>query len=168
MLVFYRGLLYLYPRLYRHEYASEMISVFRQAHADISTGSFAHRFSFRVRETMGLLTGAIREHVRITCGHDQLFSFTRSDMRSEFRFPRSTVFLMSLLFCGVIVAMQKAHIIMMKYAHGEGSIWPSLPWFLAFTVVFTGAAALVVRAILFALGRTGTQRLANIRPDTAD
>jgi hypothetical protein len=48
-----RWLLYLYPHLYRHEYADEMVSVFRDAHADVSAGSFKERISFRVRETFG-------------------------------------------------------------------------------------------------------------------
>jgi len=85
-------------------------------------------------------------------------------MRPEFRFPRSTVFLMSIIFAGVILAMEKANLIQVKYAAGVGSIWPSLPWFLGFTLLFTWAAALVAWGILFALGRTGTQRLGNIKP----
>ena len=163
MLAFYRWLLYLYPSLYRREFANEMLLVFRDAHADAGAGSFAERICFHVRETCGLLAGAVREHLNFTSISGSLISFTRFDMRSEFRFPRSTVFLMSLIFGGVILAMEKANTIMVKYAGGEGSIWPSLPWFLVFTVIFTFAGALAVRGILFALGRTGGQRLANIQ-----
>jgi len=163
MLAFYRWLLYLYPSLYRREFADEMLLVFRDAHADASAAGFAERICFRVRETCGLLAGAVREHLHITRVSGPVISFTRFDMRPEFRFPRSTVFLMSLIFGGVILAMEKANTIMVKYAGGEGSIWPSLPWFLGFTVLFTFAGALAVRGILFALGRTGGQRLANIQ-----
>ena len=46
MLSLYRGLLYLYPSLYRREYADEMISVFRDAHADVSAASLTDRISF--------------------------------------------------------------------------------------------------------------------------
>jgi hypothetical protein len=164
MLNFYRWLLYLYPRLYRQEYADEMVSVFREAHGDICAESFRERVSFRVRETLGLLMGAMREHIRDVTGGDQSISFRRFDMRAEFRFPRSTVFLMLIIFGGVILAVEKANTIQLKYAPGAGSIWLSLPWFLGFTLLFTYGGAIVVWGILFALGRTGAHRLANIEP----
>ena len=162
MLIFYKCLLYLYPPVYRREYADEMISVFRDVQADMRAGSLLERASFRARETEGLLAGALQEHLRMFTGSDQPISFTRCSMRPEFRFPRSTVFLMAVILAGVILAMEKANTIQVKYAAGEGSIWPSLPWFLGFTVVFTGSAAIAVWGILFALGRTGVHRLANI------
>lgn len=162
MLSLYRWLLYLYPSLYRREYQDEMISVFRHVHADASSGSVKSRISFRVREIFGLLAGAVREHICVFTGNSQMISLRGFDMRSEFRFPRSTVFLMSIIFGCVIVVMEKANTIMMKYA-GVGSIWPSLPWFLGFTLLFTCGGAVVGWGILFALGRTGIQRLANIQ-----
>jgi len=55
MFSFYRWLLYLYPSLYRREYADEMISVFRDAQAEVSAGSFGERISFRARESGGCL-----------------------------------------------------------------------------------------------------------------
>lgn len=163
MLIFYKCLLYLYPAVYRREFADEMICVFRDVQADMRAASLLELILFRVRESEGLLAGALREHLRVITGSDHPISFTRSDMRPEFRFPRSTVFLMSLIFAGVIVAMEKANTIQVKYAAGEGSIWPSLPWFLGFTLLFTAAGALVVWGILFALGRSGGHRLANIQ-----
>ncbi len=166
MLSFYRCLLYLYPSLYRREYAVEMVSVFRDAQAEASTGSFGERISFRARESWGLLAGALQEHFRIMSGSYPLISFTRFDMRPEFRFPRSTVFLMSIIFAGVILAMEKAHTIQVKYAAGVGSIWPSLPWFLGLTLLFTWTTVMIIWGILFALGRTGVHRLANIQPCT--
>lgn len=164
MLSFYRWLLYLYPQLYRHEYADEMVSVFRDAQAAVRDGSFKERICFPVRESLGLLAGALREHIRIITGGYQSISFRRFDVRPEFRFPRSTVFLMLIIFGGVILTMEKANTIQVKYAAGSGSIWPSLPWFLGFTLLFTCAVAMVGWGILFALGRTGTHRLANLQP----
>jgi len=143
-----------------------MVSVFRDAQADVSAGSFGERISFRARETWGLLAGAVQEHIRVISGSYQLISFTRFNMRPEFRFPRSTVFLMSIIFAGVILAMEKANTIQVKYGAGSGSIWPSLPWFLGLTLLFTWATVMVVWGILFALGRTGVHRLANIQPAT--
>lgn len=164
MLSFYRSLLYLYPSPYRREYADEMISVFRDAQAEVSAGSLVKRISFRARESGGLLAGALQEHFRMLGGHYPLISLRRFTMRPEFRFPRSTIFLMSIIFAGVILAMEKANSIMVKYAAGVGSIWPSLPWFLGFTLLFTCAAALAVWGVLFALRRTGVHRLASIQP----
>ena len=165
MLIFYRCLLYLYPPLYRREFADEMISVFCDVQADLRTASLLERIWFRTRETEGLLAGALHEHLRLLTSSDQPISFTRSDMRPEFRFPGSTVFLMLLIFGGVIVAMEKANTIQLKYAAGVSSIWPSFPWFMGLILVFTYAGALAIWGILFALGRTGVHRLANI--DTA-
>jgi hypothetical protein len=166
MLSFYRWLLYLYPSLYRREYADEMISVFRDAQADVSDGSFGERMSFRAHETWGLLAGAVQEQLRFISGSYQLISFTRFNMRPEFRFPRSTVFLMSIIFTGLILAMEKANTIQVKYGAGSGSIWPSLPWFLGLTLLVTCVTAMIVWGILFALGRTGAHRLANLQPGT--
>jgi hypothetical protein len=166
MLSFYRWLLYLYPPLYRREFAAEMISVFRDAQAEVSGGSFAERIAFHARESGGLIAGALQEHVRIMTGSFPTISFKRFDMRSEFRFPWSTVVLMSIILAGVIVAMEKANTIQLKYAEGVGSIWPSLPWFLGLTLLCTCATVLAIWGILFALGRTGVQRLANLQPGT--
>jgi hypothetical protein len=166
MLSFYRWLLYLYPSLYRRDYGDEMISVFHDAQADVSDGSFRERISFRARESGGLIAGAVQEHLRIISGSHQLISFARFNMRPEFRFPRSTVFLMSIIFAGVILAMEKAHTIQVKYAAGVGSIWPSLPWFLGLSLLVICVPAMLVWGILFALGRTGAHRLANIQPGT--
>src|SRR5260370_17968887 len=137
MLSFYRWLLYLYPSLYRREYGDEMISVFRDAHAHVSAGSVKERISFRVRETLGLLAGAVREHTRIITGSYQSISFRGFDVRPEFRFPRSTVFLMSIIFGGVILAMGKANTIQVKYDAGAGAICIQLPCFFGPTLLFT-------------------------------
>lgn len=164
MISFYRWLLYLYPSRYRREYADEMISVFRSAQGDVSAGSFGERISFRARETCGLLVGAVQEHIRVVSHGDKLISFTRFDMRPKFRFPRSTVFLMSIILAGVILAMEKANTIQVKYGAGSESLWPSLPGFLGLTLLFTCATVTLVWGILFALGRSGVHRLANIQP----
>jgi archaellum biogenesis protein FlaJ (TadC family) len=166
MLSFYKWLLYLYPSRFRRQYADEMISVFRDAQAEASAGSFGGRISFRIRESLGLLAGALQEHIRIMSGSYTSISFTRFNMRPEFRFPRSTVFLMSIIFVGVILVMEKANTIQVKYADGVGSIWPSLPWFLGLTILFTCVTVIAVCGILFALGRSGVHRLMKLQPGT--
>ena len=164
MITFYRCLLYLYPSLYRHEFAEEMVSVFRDAHADVTAASFRERTGFRVRETCGLLAGAVQEHFHAAGTGFPSISFTRFDMRPEFRFPRSTVVLMSIIFAGVIVAMEKANTIQVKYGEGYRSIWASLPWFFVLMLLFTLVTSAAVLGIRFALGRSGAHRLANLQP----
>jgi hypothetical protein len=163
MLSLYRGLLYLYPSVYRREYADEMVCVFRDAEADARDGSVKERIAFRIRETFGLLAGAARERVRSVTGNYLSISFRRFDMHRGFRFPRSTVFLMTIIFAGVILIMEKANTIQMTYASGVDSIWPSLPWFLGIAFSLTCAVTVAVWGIRFKLGRTGAQRLANLQ-----
>ena len=164
MLSLYRFLLYLYPPSHRREYAGEMIAVFRDAQADVRSGSLRERISFRTRETIGLLAGAVQEHLRIFSGRSPMISFTRCDMRSEFRFPRSTVVLMSVIFGGVMFAMKEASAIQAKYSSASDSMWRTFPGFAGLAFAFTLVAVAIVWAILFAFGRTGIHRLANIRP----
>src|SRR6202021_3356254 len=127
-----------------------MISAFRDAQADARAGRSSARISFRARETWGLLVGAMHEHICIICGSHRSISLTRFDMRSEFRFPRSTVLLMSIIFGGVILAMEKANTIQVKYAAGAGSIWPSLPWFLGLNFLLTSATVMVISGMFVA------------------
>jgi hypothetical protein len=166
MTCLYRWLLYLYPPPYRREYAAEMISVFRDAQADVRVESFRERISFCTHETLGLLAGAAREHLRILTGHCPFISFTRFDMRPEFRFPKSTVVLMSVIFGGVMFAMKEASDVQAKYGSASDSMWRTFPGFAGLTFAFTLVTVAIVWTILFALGRSGVHRLANIQPDT--
>ncbi len=164
----YEGLLRLYPRSYRQQFGDEMIAVFREAGADVHQKGSLGKARFYFREIGGLFRGALAEHARRIFGGRVPFplSSRRFDMHPEFRFPRSTVFLMSIIFAGVILAMEKADAIQVKYAAAADSIWPSLPWFLGIALLFTCATVIVIWGILFALGRTGVHRLASIQPGT--
>src|SRR5437870_2389661 len=164
MTCLYRFLLYLYPPSHRREYAEEMIAVFRDAQADVRSRNFRERISFRTRETLGLLAGAVQEYLRILGGRSPMISFTRFDMRPEFRFPRSTVVLMSVILGGVMVAMKEASAVQAKYGSASDSMWRTFPGFAGWTFVFAFVTVAIVWAILFALGRTGAHRLANIQP----
>jgi len=167
-LALYEGLLRLYPRAYRQQFSEEMIAVFREAGADVHRKGSLVTANFYLREVGGLFRGALAEHARHILGGRVPFPLSsgRVDMRPEFRFPRFTVFLMSIIFGGVILAMEKANTIQVKYAAGADSIWPSLPWFLGLTLLLICSTVSVVWGILFALGRTGVQRLANLEPGT--
>jgi hypothetical protein len=168
MLTMYRCLLRLYPAAYRTAYADEMISVFLQAHnaARESKSKIAARIVFCARETAGLLGGALREQARSILGPTNWIPFRRFDMRPQFRFPRSTVFLMTAILAGVLLTIEKAKGIQLKYGSpSEVSMWPGLPWAFATILLMVSVAVVIVWGILFALHRTGMHRLANLQTD---
>ena len=85
-------------------------------------------------------------------------------MHPEFRFPRSTVFLMWVILAGVVLAIEKAKAVV---AMNEGlrletvAIWHPLFWLSPLAVVLAIVGA--IWGILFALRRTGMHRLANVQ-----
>ena len=81
-------------------------------------------------------------------------------MQPQFRFPRSTVFLMLVIFAGTVLTIAKASSISGDIS---GSVWPSLVSVLAFMVLTMCAAAVAVLGILHSLRRSGIHRLENVR-----
>jgi hypothetical protein len=67
------------------------------------------RTLFSLREVLGLVTGALTEHLRIADWRDFKFPFPKEEfiMRNGFRFPKSTVVFMMLILGGVLVAIKK-------------------------------------------------------------
>ena len=152
----YCWLLCLYPGSYRDQFGEEMMSVFCGARSELPPALTA-KIGFYRREFCGLLSGAL-------CAHfDRLFGpaipFRRFFMQAHFRFPRSTVFLMLLIFAAVLLAISKASGVA---GDAVGSVWPSLVCVLAFMVLTMCAAAIVVWGILHTLRRSGVHRLENI------
>lgn len=157
MLALYRCFLYMYPAAYRQEFGDEMTAVFAEARQSTSQNS-ATRLQFYVREVSGLLCGAMREHL---CGFlGPASSFRRFEMRPEFRFPRSTVLLMLILFAGVVLTIVKATSVELAYGIPLGTVWPSLLSVLVAMVVTMSAAAAIGWGILHSLRRSGVRRLA--------
>ena len=168
MLRIYQALLRLYPAAYRERFAEEMLFVFGEAQAALAMKGFVERGVFCFRETTGLLSGGLREHVRALGGGLLWlpFSVRRFTMRGEFRFPKSTAVLMTLILAGVVLAIEKGEAIQASLPHVNpqiGPIQPTQHYFLpilalAFAVFY--AAGLIGWAILFALRRSGVHRLA--------
>jgi hypothetical protein len=161
VLTVYCWLLYLYPESYRHEFVEEMTRVFREAQSDVPQ-SLPAKLSFYRREFCGILSGALRAHFDSLFGPD--VPFRRFYMQSQFRFPRSTVFLMCVILAGVMLAIEKAKIVVQMK---EGlpletvAVWHPLFWLYPFAVVLAVVGA--VWGILFALHRTGMHRLDRMR-----
>lgn len=81
-------------------------------------------------------------------------------MKPEFRFPRSSVFLMLVVFAGVLLTIAKAASVEITYDSKSGTVWPSLLSVLAFMIATMLPAAAIGWGILHSLRRSGTRRLA--------
>jgi hypothetical protein len=170
MLLLFRSLLFLYPSSYRDEYGEEMMTVLAEVRADIrKKGALSRAFSY-TREVAGLLGGALQEHARgfVSPQGDSLYLQRRLSMRSEFRFPKATVTLMTIILVAVIMTIVKATAIEDSVPPASTAVGPIHP--AHFTIVSTllilmagvCVAATVVWGVLFALKRSGIQRLSEI------
>lgn len=153
-LTVYCWLLCLYPGSYRREFGEEMTSVFREARRGLPRALGA-KLSFYGREFCGLLSGAVGAHLNRLCG--AATPFRRLDMQPQFRFPRSTVFLMLVIFAGVVLTIMKA-----ASVAGGLAVWPSLVSVLVFMLLTMCTAAALVWGILHSLRRSGVHRLENV------
>jgi len=161
MFTLYRFLLHFYPMAYRGCFSDEMAAVFQEVQLEAAKKGLAAQFRFFVRETTGLLLGALQEHLRE-------FSMRRFAMRTEFRFPKSTAVLMMIILAGVVLAIDKGKAIQASLPAVNPSIGPIQPAqhtflpVIAIVFLFFYAAGLIGWAILFALHRSGTHRLAEL------
>jgi len=157
MLTVYCWLLCLYPKSYRHDLGEEMTLVFRDARNALSP-ALAVKIGFYRREFSGLLSSALSAHF------DRLFGaaipFPRSCMQPQFRFPRATVFLMLVIFAGVVITIRTVCGIA---GDTLGFGWRTLLGCLIFMFVSMCTAAAVVWGILYARHRSGVHRLQNVQ-----
>jgi hypothetical protein len=158
-LTVYCWLLYLYPGSYRHEFGDEMASVFHDARSALPK-AMAAKINFYRRELCGVFSGAVSAHL------DRLFGpaipFPRFDMQPQFRFPRSTVFLMVVIFVGVVLTIAKAMSVSVAYGAAPGSVWPSFISIFGIMPVIVCAVAAVIWGISHSLRRSGVHRLENV------
>jgi hypothetical protein len=169
MLSLYRYLLHLYPAAYRQEYGDEMADVFREVHAETRGEGLLPQAAFLLREFTGLLHGALQERSLAMTGSPMLFPSRRFTMRSEFRFPKATPILMTIILAGVILTIEKATAIEeslpLSYPEQLPPIHPEhFTFFPAMAAIFLSAyaAAVIGWAVLFALRRSGVHRLSEM------
>jgi hypothetical protein len=172
MLSLCRYLLYLYPQAHRFEYGEEMVGVLRERQTELWESGVAARWAFWVREIVGLLYGALQEHVLATTGLHSWAEFRlgRFSMRSEFRFPKATGWLMLVILAAVVMAIEKAKAISASLPDTHPYVGPIQP--AQFSVIATFALVFVAGcviaavgwAVLFALRRSGVQRLSELHP----
>lgn len=165
MTTVYCWLLCLYPESYRADFGEEMTAVFRDAHRALPPAP-GSRIRFYRREFCGLLSGALRAHFEPLFGPS--IPLKRFSMQPQFRFPRSTVFLMGVILAGLMLAIHKAQdIVQMKPSlpAATATAWGPALWGLLFALalILAAVAAVAVWGVLFALRRTGMHRLNDMR-----
>jgi hypothetical protein len=180
MLAFYRSLFHLYPTAYRCEYGDEMMEVLSEVQALTRNRSPLSRILSGGHEAGGLLYGAMREHFRsiispydgkmLSSMFSSMFLSRRFTMRSDFRFPKATVALMTIILAAVILAIEKAKAISASVPHANLPVGPIQP--AQITIVPTLLVVLISAivagvfgwGILFALRRSGVHHLAEMNP----
>ena len=164
----YRHLLRLYPAFHRERFGEEMVSVFCEMQAEAAAKGMVARSVFYVRETAGVMAGALQEHWR-ALGGDPVwlwFPTRRFTMRTEFRFPKATAVLMTIILAGVVMAIKKGEAIASSLPHVNPPVGPIQPVHsallpgVALGLAFFYAAGLIGWVILFAMHRSGVHRLA--------
>jgi hypothetical protein len=136
-----------------------MSLVFRQAQDALPQARLL-RTSFVAREVVGLLRGALRQRFYGFLTVPKLSSARRFHMR---RFPLSAIGLMIVIVAGVVLSIEVAHSIQLKYDPSSRPVWGTMPGFfsLGFAIVLAVAAA--IWGILYALHRSGMHRLSNVQ-----
>lgn len=164
-LTVYCWLLRLYPESYRDEFGQEMTSVFRDARNALPPTPAA-KIGFYQREFCGLLSSALSVHLDRPFG--PATPFRRCSTQRQFRFPRSTVFLMCLILAGLVLAIHKArNVVQMKESlpPATAAAWGPMLWGLLFALalILAAVAAAAAWGVLFALRRTGMHRLDEVQ-----
>src|ERR1700757_1190739 len=171
MLTVYRNLLRLYPAEHRKFFGEEMLAVLCKESDENADKRLFTRSRFFIREIVGLLRGALREHSRMLTGIQEELSFGtgRFAMRNGFRFPKTTIVFMALILGCVVTAIKRGEDI----AASVPNVNPPLPIHiqpvhsillggLPLFFAFFYAAGLIGWGILFALRRSGVHRLDNM------
>lgn len=172
MLAFYRALLRLYPAAYRCKFGDEMMDVLSEVRSEIRKKNATTRIFFAMRETGGLLSGALQGHLRsITGSHNNgIFLLRRFAMKSEFRFPKATVGLMVVILAVVMFTIEKAKAISASFSHTNPPLGPIHSVQATIVQTFLGVLIWAISAgaigwgILYALRRSGVQQLSEMNP----
>ncbi|HVN17414.1 MAG TPA: hypothetical protein VMU05_01535 [Dongiaceae bacterium] len=168
MLTVYRQLLRLYPAEYREVFGDEIMTVLAEARDQNANRKVIARLRILLRESAGLVTGALRERFNTFIEMQAELSIGRFTMRNGFRFPKSTIIFMALILAGVVMAIQRGEQIAVSLPHVNPQIGPIqpvhstlLPPIVLFLLLFY-LLGFVGWAIVFALRRSGIHRLADM------
>ena len=171
MLSLSRYLLYLYPAAHRMEFGEEMSAVLRERQNEIGRRGAMARWTSNGREFGGLLRGATEEHARAAMGlySWEEFPIRRIRMRTEFRFPKATPVLMTVILVAVLMAIEKARAIQLSVPPSHQEVGPIqsanftvVPTFALLSVMGCVVGA-IAWAVAYALRRSGVQRLEELK-----
>lgn len=166
-----RYLLYLYPPAHRMEFGQEMTAVLRERRNEIAKRGAMARWMSNGREIGGLLRGAAQEHVRAATGlySWEEFPARRIRMRAEYRFPKATPVLMTVILVAVVMAIEKARAISLSVPPSHQQVPPIqsanftvVPTF-ALLWVMGCAVGAIAWGVAYALRRSGLQRLEELK-----
>jgi len=171
MIALYRCLLRLYPRAHRCKFANEMLDVFVEAQDENKRKGMCERATFYLREFFGLAGGAVREQLQAIgfCEPQGLKIGGIMIRQTRCRFPRSAIFMMTIVFVIVRGMIAKIH----GVSHFYGRIisgelphkawqWPSyygLISGIAVCFLLAWTSGVVVWAVAYAMRRTAAQQL---------
>ncbi|SRR6266478_2372190 len=171
MLTVCRYLLYLYPPSHRKEFGEEMMTVLRKRQAEALAIGVARRWILFLREIGGLFLGALEEQIRTLAGFHpwEISPSRRANMKSEFRFPKATAVLMTVILGAVVMAIEKATAIQASVPHTSQPVGPIraeqftfLPT-IGMLFAIGCAAGAVCWGVLFVLRRSGVHRLSELQ-----
>ncbi|SRR6266496_4550195 len=163
----YRKLLRLYPEFHRTHFSEEMLAVYGDMHSEAVAKGLGARAAFYIRETAGVLSGALQEHWR-ALGCDPmwfLLPVRRLTMHSQFRFPKMTPVLMTIILAGVVSAIQRGEAISYYFPNVSKTTAPLGPLHsnllpgVIFGLAIFYIAGMIGWVILFAMRRSGVHRL---------
>ncbi|HWH57911.1 MAG TPA: hypothetical protein VN682_09785 [Terriglobales bacterium] len=106
----YRLALRLYPRHHREIFQKEMLAVLAAAWADVSAEPVLSRIRFAMRESIGLIAGAVIEHRRLVNERRE------TSLREIRRFSRGLIYGMASLFCVVLGAIASCTLVALHAA----------------------------------------------------
>jgi hypothetical protein len=163
----YRKLLRLYPASHRHQFREEMVAVFETMQVEAASKSTVAQGLFLAREASGVVAGAFQEHWRALGGNGMglWFPTRRFTMRTEFRFPKTTAVLMTIILAGVMLAIKMGEAISVSVPPSSTPIGPIpathsvLLGGIVFIFAFFYLAGMIGWLILFAMRRSGIHRL---------
>lgn len=155
----YQACLRLYPAEMREAMGAEMLGVQDQLWAECAEGGRISLLRFHQRELTGLLGGALREQARrIWPSFGNFVPLRGLVMRTGMRFPVAAVVFMLLSFLGVLYAIFKAQSVSIALTEG-GPMPVYLPGGIVVLMVIAYVAGLAGWAVLYALKRSGAERL---------
>ncbi len=171
MLTACRYLLYLYPPAHRKEFGEEMMTVLCERRTEARARGVVGRWILFSRELGGLFLGALEEQFRTVAGFHpwEILPSRRLKMKSEFRFPKATAVLMTVILAAVVMAIEKAKAIQVSVPYTTQPVGPIqaeqftfLPT-IGMLFAIGCAAGAVCWGVLFVLRRSGVHRLSELQ-----